>query len=218
MDLRPHLDMGRLQVHQFTPAELSPGQFVHYVRRAVETDGVRAVLIDSLNNYLNAMPNEEYLIIQMHELLSYLNQHGIVTLLVLGQHGLVGDLRADVDLSYLSDTIILMRYFEVAGAVRRVPVGGEDSHLGPRAHHPRVQPGSRRRDDRGRPESVRRSPRRLARMPWRHRRLDGDDATGPGSAGRLRPMWRRRRNSTFSYQRHAVGTQYWPPGYSAEPG
>jgi circadian clock protein KaiC len=119
MDLRPHLDMGRLQVHQFTPAELSPGQFVHYVRRAVETDGVRAVLIDSLNNYLNAMPNEEYLIIQMHELLSYLNQHGIVTLLVLGQHGLVGDLRADVDLSYLSDTIILMRYFEVAGALRR---------------------------------------------------------------------------------------------------
>ncbi len=119
MDLRPYLDAGLLQVRQIEPSELSPGEFVHYVRRAVEVDGVRVVLIDSLNGYLHAMPNERYLILQMHELLSYLSQHGVVTLLILGQHGLVGDVHSDVDLSYLSDTIILMRFFEAAGSVRR---------------------------------------------------------------------------------------------------
>jgi circadian clock protein KaiC len=119
MDLRPHLDTGRLQVRQIEPAELSPGAFVHHVRRAVEVEGARAVVIDSLNGYLHAMPNEEYLVLQMHELLSYLSQHGVVTLLILGQHGLVGAVRADVDLSYLSDTLILMRFFEATGAVRR---------------------------------------------------------------------------------------------------
>jgi len=119
MDLQPHLDTGLLQVRQITPAELSPGEFVHHIRRAVEIDGARAILIDSLNGYLHAMPNENYLILQMHELLSYLSHHGVMTLLILGQHGLVGDVRSDVDLSYLSDTIILMRFFEAAGAVRR---------------------------------------------------------------------------------------------------
>ena len=120
MDLRPHLDTGRLQVREIEPAELSPGAFVHYVRRAVEIDGAKTIVIDSLNGYLHAMPNEEYLLLQMHELLSYLSQHGVVTLLVLGQHGLVGEVRSDVDLSYLSDTIILMRFFEAAGEVRRI--------------------------------------------------------------------------------------------------
>ncbi len=119
MDLGPHVENGRLQVRQVTPAELSPGEFVHYVRRAVEVDGARAVLIDSLNGYIHAMPNEQYLLLQMHELLSYLSRQGVVTLLILGQHGLVGEVRSDVDLSYLSDTIILMRFFEAAGAVRR---------------------------------------------------------------------------------------------------
>jgi circadian clock protein KaiC len=119
MNLRLHVDAGQLQVRQIEPAELSPGEFVHYVRRAVEVDGARVVLIDSLNGYLHAMPNEQYLVLQMHELLSYLSQHGVVTLLILGQHGLVGEVRSDVDLSYLSDTIILMRFFEAAGSVRR---------------------------------------------------------------------------------------------------
>ena len=138
MDLRPHLDAGRFKVRQIEPAELSPGEFVHHVRRAVEIDGVRAIVIDSLNGYLHAMPNEQYLMLQMHELLSYLSQHGVLTLLILGQHGLVGEVRSDVDLSYLCDTLILMRFFEAAGAVRRGRVSGEDPHLGPRAHHPRV--------------------------------------------------------------------------------
>ena len=119
MDLQPHLNTGRLKVRQIDPAELSPGEFVHYVRRAVEVDGVRTIMIDSLNGYIHAMPNEQYLLLQMHELLSYLSQHGVVTLLVLGQHGLVGEVRSDIDLSYLSDTIILMRFFEASGAVRR---------------------------------------------------------------------------------------------------
>ncbi len=119
MQLRPYLETGQLQVRQIEPAELSPGEFVHYVRRSVETDDVRVVLIDSLNGYLHAMPNERYLILQMHELLSYLSQHEVVTLLIFGQHGLVGNVRSDVDLSYLSDTIILMRFFEAAGSVRR---------------------------------------------------------------------------------------------------
>ena len=110
---------GAAQVRQIEPAELSPGEFVHYVRRAVEVDGARAIVIDSLNGYLHAMPNEQYLMLQMHELLSYLGQHGVMTLLILGQHGLVGEVRSDVDLSYLSDTIILMRFFEAAGEVRR---------------------------------------------------------------------------------------------------
>jgi circadian clock protein KaiC len=119
MDLQPHLGAGRLQVRQIEPAELSPGEFVHYVRRAVEIDCARMIIIDSLNGYLHAMPNDQYLMLQMHELLRYLSQHGVLTLLILGQHGLVGEVHADVDLSYLSDTIILMRYFEAAGAVRR---------------------------------------------------------------------------------------------------
>ena len=119
MELRPYLGTGQLRVRQIEPSELSPGEFVHHVRHAVETEGARLVLIDSLNGYLHAMPNESYLILQMHELLSYLSQHDVVTLLILGQHGLVGDVRADVDLSYLSDTIILMRFFEAAGSVRR---------------------------------------------------------------------------------------------------
>jgi circadian clock protein KaiC len=119
MNLEPHLDAGLLKVRQIEPSELSPGEFVHYVRHAVEVDGVRAILIDSLNGYLHAMPNEQFLLLQMHELLRYLGHHGVMTLLILGQHGLVGEVSSDVDLSYLSDTIILMRFFEAAGAVRR---------------------------------------------------------------------------------------------------
>lgn len=119
MDLRPYLDKGQLQVRQIEPAQLSPGEFAYYVRRAVEIDGVRTIVIDSLNGYLHAMPNEHYLILQMHELLSYLSQHSVMTLVVLGQHGLIGEVRSDVDLSYLSDTIILLRYFEAVGSVRR---------------------------------------------------------------------------------------------------
>lgn len=119
MDLQPHLDAGRMQISQIDPAELSPGEFASRIRKAVEADGVRFIAIDSLNAFLQAMPGEKYLLLQMHEMLSYLNQQGVITILVLGQHGIVGDIRSDIDLSYLSDTILLFRYFEARGEVHK---------------------------------------------------------------------------------------------------
>ncbi len=118
MDLRPHVESGRLTITQIDPAEVSPGEFATMAREAVEKRGSSVVAIDSLNAYLHAMPGEEFLVLQMHELLSYFNQQGITTLLVLGQHGVVGEVRTDVDLSYLSDGILLFRFFEAQGMVR----------------------------------------------------------------------------------------------------
>jgi circadian clock protein KaiC len=117
MDLSPFLESGQLTLRQIDPAEMSPGQFTSDVREAVEEEGVRYVAIDSLNAYLQAMPGERYLLLQMHELLGYLNQRGVVTMLVLGQHGIVGEVETDIDISYLSDTMILFRYFEHQGEV-----------------------------------------------------------------------------------------------------
>lgn len=117
MDLQTHIDSGQLQVFQIDPAELTAGEFASWIRQAVERDGVRFIAIDSLNAFLQAMPGEKFLLLQMHELLSYLNQQGVVTMLVLGQHGIVGDVRSEIDLSYLSDTIVLFRYFESRGNV-----------------------------------------------------------------------------------------------------
>ncbi len=118
LDLAPHIASGRLALVHIDPAELSPGEFCSRVKQAVEQHGSTFVAIDSLNAYLHAMPGEEFLILQMHELLSYLNQQGATTLLMLGQHGVVGEIRTDVDLSYLSDCILLFRFFEAAGQVR----------------------------------------------------------------------------------------------------
>lgn len=118
MDLAPHIEAGRLTILQIDPAELSPGEFASRVRVAVEEGRANVLVLDSLNAYLHAMPGEKYLLLQMHELLNYLNQKGITTLLVLGQHGIVGDVRSDIDLSYLSDAILLFRYFEAKGQVR----------------------------------------------------------------------------------------------------
>ncbi len=117
MDLRPFIENGQLAIRQIDPAEISPGEFSSWVRKAVTDDKAAFIVIDSLNAYLQAMPGEKYLLLQMHELLNYLNKLGIATLLVLGQHGLVGDMRADVDLSYLSDTILLFRFFEAKGEI-----------------------------------------------------------------------------------------------------
>ena len=90
MDFRPYLESGQLTILQIDPAELSPGEFSSRVRVAVEQEGSCFIVVDSLNAYLQAMPGENFLLLQMHELLSYLNQQGITTLLVLGQHGLIG--------------------------------------------------------------------------------------------------------------------------------
>jgi circadian clock protein KaiC len=113
------LASGNLTLQQIDPAEMSPGQFAAIVRKGVETQGVRVVVIDSLNGYLNAMPDGRFLILQMHELLTYLGQQGVVTLLVLAQHGLVGPMDTPLDISYLSDAVLMLRYFEYAGTVRR---------------------------------------------------------------------------------------------------
>lgn len=110
---------GKLTLQQIDPAELPPGAFVDTVLRAVADDGARIVVIDSLNGYLNAMPEEHFLTIQLHELLTYLNQHGVVTLLVAGQQGVVGRIENPVDVSYLADTVLMLRFFEAAGEVRQ---------------------------------------------------------------------------------------------------
>jgi circadian clock protein KaiC len=119
MDVRPYIQNGQLTIHHIDPAELAPGEFAHMLRDAVEHNGVTFVVIDSLNAYLQAMPGEKFLTLQMHELLSYLNQQGVTTVLVLGQHGLIGEVRSDVDLSYLSDATVLLRFFEANGRLRR---------------------------------------------------------------------------------------------------
>jgi circadian clock protein KaiC len=109
---------GFVTIQQVDPAELSPGEFAGRIRRAVET-GCKLIVIDSLNGYLHAMPGEKYLDNQLHELSSYLNQQGALTMLILAQHGLVAAAEAPVDLSYLSDTVVSLRYFEAHGEVRQ---------------------------------------------------------------------------------------------------
>ena len=102
------------------PAELSPGELTHRICEAVEQRNARIVVIDSLNGYMNAMPSERFLLIQMHELLMYLGKMGVVTLLVMAQHGLMGTaMQTPVDVSFLADTVILLRYFEAMGEVRQ---------------------------------------------------------------------------------------------------
>ena len=119
MDLVPFIDSGSLDLRAIDPAELSPGEFAGAVRDAVEQHGSKIIVIDSLNAYLQSMPNEQFLALQMHELLSYLGQKGVVSILILGLHGVTGDIRADVDLSYLADTVMQLRYFEAHGEVRQ---------------------------------------------------------------------------------------------------
>ncbi len=120
MDLSEHIQAGRILLRQVNPAELSPGEFAHQVRAGVEKEKSTVVVIDSLNGYLNAMPAERLLLVQLHELLSYLNQRGTIGLLVMAQHGLVGsNIETPVDVSYLADTVLLLRYFEAMGEVRK---------------------------------------------------------------------------------------------------
>lgn len=119
MDLTGHLRRKKITVQQVNPAELSPGDFAHQVRQSVERDKAQIVIIDSLNGYMTAMPQEQYLSLQMHELLNYLNEQGVVTILILAQQGLLGSMQTSIDLSYLADNILLLRFFEAAGRVRR---------------------------------------------------------------------------------------------------
>jgi circadian clock protein KaiC len=119
VDLASHLDAGDVTLQQVDPAELTPGELTHSVRRAVD-EGAKVVVIDSLNGYLNAMPEERYLTIQLHEMLMYLAQRGVATILVGAHQGLIGSaMQTPIDASYLADAVVLLRYFETRGEVRQ---------------------------------------------------------------------------------------------------
>ena len=118
-DLEAMQESGAMTISQVDAAELAPGEFAYRVRHCVEKMGARTVVIDSLNGYQAAMPQEQQLILHMHELLQFLNRRGVNTFLTVAQHGLVGDMKSPVDVTYLADTVILLRYFEAQGRVRR---------------------------------------------------------------------------------------------------
>ena len=120
LPVREQLSRGTLAMSQVDPAELSPGEFAWQIRSDVEHKDTRVVVIDSLSGFLASMPGERDLVLHLHELLAYLNQKGVITFMIMNQHGLLGSMQTDVDVSYLSDTVVLLRYFEARGVVRRV--------------------------------------------------------------------------------------------------
>jgi circadian clock protein KaiC len=119
IDLQAERDRGNILVEQIDAAELSPGEFAQRVRQTVDAKKIKTVVIDSLNGYQAAMPEENSLILHMHELLQYLNRQGAATFMTVAQHGLVGAMQTPVDVTYLADSVILLRYFEAMGEVRR---------------------------------------------------------------------------------------------------
>jgi circadian clock protein KaiC len=149
MDLMPLMENGTLRIQQVDPAEISPGELTYLIRRGVDQEKVKMVIIDSINGYLNAMPQERYLNLQLHELLAYLNQQGTVTIMVLAQQGMIGNMQSVVDLTYLADTVVMHRFFEARGEVkqaisvikkrsgdhertiREFSVNGDGIHVGP---------------------------------------------------------------------------------------
>jgi circadian clock protein KaiC len=112
-------DAGKLIIQQMDAAELSPGEFSHRVRNAVDVKDISVVAIDSLNGYQASMPEEQFLTLHLHELLQYLNRRGVSTFLTLAQSGMVGEMKSPVDLTYLADSVVMLRYFEAIGRVRR---------------------------------------------------------------------------------------------------
>jgi circadian clock protein KaiC len=120
MNVQAQVSAGRMKIEQVDPAELSPGEFVEKVRNCVEDQNIRCILIDSLNGFLHSMPGERFLALHLHELLTYLNNRGVLTLMVLAQMGMIGSsMHSPVDVSYLADNILVLRYFEAQGEVRQ---------------------------------------------------------------------------------------------------
>ncbi len=120
MDLEPHIKNGLVEINQIDPAELTPGEFAYKVCQQVDKEKTRLVVIDSLNGFMNAMTNERFLLVQMHELLSYLNERGVITVLVATQHGIIGSTEnTPFELTYLADLVIMIRYFEAESTVRQ---------------------------------------------------------------------------------------------------
>lgn len=118
-DLTEAVESGQLVFRQIDPAELSPGEFAGAISKSVEQDGATVVVLDSLTGYQHAMPEEQFLLLQMHELLTYLNQQGILTFVILAQSGMVGTMQTPIDMTYLSDAALLLRFFEADGEIRR---------------------------------------------------------------------------------------------------
>jgi circadian clock protein KaiC len=115
----PHVAAGTVTIRQVDPAAIAPGELAHQIMTAVEEDGVGMVVLDSLNGYVNAMPHEEFLLLHLHELLGLLNQRGVVSIMIMAQQGLIGPMGSPVDVSYLADTVMLLRYFEARGAIHK---------------------------------------------------------------------------------------------------
>ena len=157
MDTSALLADGRLEIHQVDPAELSPGEFVSRVRQFVNDENLKVVVIDSMNGFLNAMPHEQFLAMQLHELLTYLAQQGVATILTLAQHGFIGAMQAPIDVSYLADTVLLFRYFEFAGEIHQA-LSVIKKRSGPHeAGHPGIRFRQRSNLHRRTSEAVRRS-------------------------------------------------------------
>jgi circadian clock protein KaiC len=119
LDIEKHVTSGLMHLKQIKLAELTPGELAHFISQDVEKNGTRVVIIDSVNGYLMSTPQERFVIMQFHEMLSYLNRQGVVTIVVVGQYGLIGNMQAPIDMSYLADTVVLLRYFEAGGSVRQ---------------------------------------------------------------------------------------------------
>jgi len=119
LDLKRYVDEGLVTIRQIQIAELTPGEFAHMVSEEVEQHNAKLVIIDSVNGYLMATPQMKFLTMQFHELLDYLNRNGVVSIMVVGQYGLVGSMQSPIDMSYLADSVVLMRYFEAAGSIHQ---------------------------------------------------------------------------------------------------
>jgi circadian clock protein KaiC len=119
IDFQVERDKGNIVCQQIDAAELSPGEFAHRVCSTIKSQRIRTVVIDSLNGFQSAMPEENSLILHMHELLQCLNRQGVATFMTVAQRGLVGDMQTPVDVTYLVDSVIVLRYFEAMGQVRR---------------------------------------------------------------------------------------------------
>ncbi len=119
LDLDPHIRSGGLTLHQIDPAEVAPGELADKIMREVSEGGAGMIVLDSLNGYVNAMPSDEFIYLHLHELLSYLNQQGVVAIMILAQHGMLGPMGGPVDVSSLADTVVLTRFFEAHGSVNK---------------------------------------------------------------------------------------------------
>jgi circadian clock protein KaiC len=119
LDVKKYVEAGLISIRQIKLAELTPGELAHLVRQEVEQNDTRLVIIDSVNGYLMSTPQERFLKMQFHELLGFLNRKGVISIIIVGQFGLIGNMQSPIDMSYLADTVVLLRYFEAGGEVRQ---------------------------------------------------------------------------------------------------